>query len=169
MDISTTGSEFTVTSGHDTAPETSGISSIGIPSWSTPLTALATGPTSQGRHSPWTPPWPRKTSQPMRRIGVCGKEEERSSPSGSGSYPPMVQQPERHQESCHLALLHSLRHGWRQLAHNNTCPGGGLWSGGTNGAVGGELQAYQSKATSFTNAGQSESQTRPLKSFLMRG
>ena len=34
--------------------------------------------------------------------------------------PFIVQQPERHQKSCHLALLHSLRHGWGQLAHNNT-------------------------------------------------
>ena len=95
MDVSNTGSEFTATSGHDTVPETSGISSqlslphipvVGTSASESPLgvphpTGLATGPTAQGRRdSPWRPRWPCKTSKPAHRIAICGKEEERSSP-----------------------------------------------------------------------------------------
>ena len=66
--------------------------------------------------------------------------------------PPMVQRPERHQESCHLALLHSLRHGWGQLAHNNTFPEVVRRSGKTNEAVGVASQACNAMEDYFTNA-----------------
>ena len=47
----------------------------------------------------------------------------------------------------HLALLHSLRPGWGQLAHNNDFPRNGRRSGKTNEGIGGASQAYKSMAT----------------------
>ena len=68
--------------------------------------------------------------------------------------PFIVQQPERHQKSCHLALLHSLRHGWGQLAHNNTCYRSRpvIWQDERG-------NWWRIADTSFTKTGKSSSQT----------
>ncbi len=118
--------------------------SLRIPSRSTPLTVtgLATGLTSQGRRDSRTPPWPYKTSQSARIICLCEKGRGvKQPPNGSRSNPRWCNNRSGIKSHAYLPLLHSLRHGWGHLAHNNTLPRVGGRSGRTNEASGAASQA----------------------------
>ena len=133
-DVSTTGSEFIVTSGHDTVPETSGTlhncHGHRYQLWEPwPRNPLLEYPPHGPGHRPHLPRPSRQSLETTLAVqDLIARPQNRNMWKGGGvkqpqwirKLPPMVQQPERHQECCHLALLHSLRHGWGQLAHSNT-------------------------------------------------
>ena len=120
MDVNTTSSEFTVTSGHDTVPETSGISSQsesppGVPlsrAWppAPPPKAVTVLGHHLGRARPHSPCTESVYVERARSEAAPVVQETPPDGATTGAASRVMPPP----------LLHSLRHGWGQFAHSNT-------------------------------------------------